>query len=330
MTDTMNNRRQFIGSLGAFAALCGCSGAKELLSSVKPRLKFGVMSDIHCQYRAFTDMFERTLVYCRDRGADAVMVAGDMADMGMYEELAFVGDCWRRVFPGNRAPDGRHVEKLFVTGNHDVNDFKRPWTDNPTWLTYYCNDVEEMKRHNLCTREGGLERSWRECFDEKYEPIWHKRVKGYDFIGANWSTWQGVNGVEEYLNRLCPTLDPKRPFFFTQHPHPKGTVYGDEAWCPDDGRSTRALSKFPNAVAFTGHSHSSLSSPRSIWRGAFTSIGTSSLASTSVIRDGTESKDLLNKQALFVTVYDDFLSIERRDLVRDRELGEPWIVEVKA
>lgn len=35
--------------------------------------------------------------------------------------MQFHADVWNRVFPGNLAPDGHEVAKLFITGDHDKN-----------------------------------------------------------------------------------------------------------------------------------------------------------------------------------------------------------------
>ena len=334
------NRREFLGGLSAFAALSGCKSAGELFALNPARLKFGVLSDVHCQYRAFTDTLERAFAWFRDHGVDAVVIAGDIADMGMYEELRFVADCWNRVFPNGLAPDGRKVEHLFVTGNHDVAGRVPTWTNNATWQSYYCGDIEEMKRHNLCTRRGGIAAAWEECFGEKYEKISRRTVKGYDFILSHWDTWSGVDGLEDYFRKVGPTLDASKPFFYVQHPHPKSTVYGEWAWGADDGRSTRALSAFPNAVAFSGHSHFSLTCEKSIWQGAFTSIGTATLAAAEDDYGGREESGAFpgeqvhvpviggranGKQGLLVTVCDDFVTVERHDFVYGKSLGEPWV-----
>lgn len=77
--------------------------------------------------------------------------------------------------------------------------------------------------------------------------------------------WFAVHGAE---------LDPSRPFFYCQHDHPRGTCsspYADDS-C-DDGTSMRVLSGYPNCIAFSGRSHISLLEERTIWQGAFTSVG---------------------------------------------------------
>ena len=123
-------RRGFVGA--AFAA--GVWGGSQLaataadaINCVPPLLKFGVVSDVHVRLAADgrslaagyeTDTLEKTFAYFRDQGVDAVMIAGDMADLGLTRELKAVADAWFKVFPNDRAPDGRTVERLFSVTNY--------------------------------------------------------------------------------------------------------------------------------------------------------------------------------------------------------------------
>ena len=50
------------------------------------------------------------------RGAGAVLVSGDIAESGNRAQLKAFADTWYGVFPGDKAPDGRRVERLFVYG----------------------------------------------------------------------------------------------------------------------------------------------------------------------------------------------------------------------
>ena len=346
----MISRRGVLGAAGAFAALAGCRSAGELFASRTPRLKFGVGSDIHCQYRAFCDDFELSLGRFRDAGVDAVVLAGDLADMGNIRELKFVADCWRRVFPGDRAPDGRRVERVFVTGNHDVNHLGP--LKNATWLSYYNKDAARITADAMTLRPGGIAQAWEECFGEKYEQIYRKTVKGYDFIGGHWGDWSGVGDIEGFMRKVGPTLDPSKPFFYVQHPHPQNTCYGKEAWGRDAGATTRALSAFPNAIAFSGHSHYTLTDERSIWQGAFTSLGTASLRYTSIYQVTPLDKNgyvnrmapkpfhaqidphklmpaintYYNRQGMLVSVYSDYVVFARREFMTDQFLGPDWVM----
>ena len=127
----MFTRRFFIGGLaGSFALGANriFAAAGDVIDPGRPELTFGVVSDIHfalqkgeekLHKRYMDDTFKSTLMRFRDAGADAVVIAGDMAHHGLGAELLAVAKAWESVFPNDRAPDGRKVEKFFVTGNHD-------------------------------------------------------------------------------------------------------------------------------------------------------------------------------------------------------------------
>ena len=129
----MTRRNFFIGG-AAFASLGAFAGNRFILAAAgfkaggKPRLKFGVLSDIHIlRIGAEEKMsgggnnltFRHALEWFRSQDVDAVVIAGDMADKGLDENLMAVADAWYSVFPDGKRPDGRPVEKVFVTGNHD-------------------------------------------------------------------------------------------------------------------------------------------------------------------------------------------------------------------
>ena len=345
MTEPAMNwtRRSFaaglLGACGGFFLPAGAFGA----GARTPRLRMGVLSDIHLRTGApeRTELFRRALTHYRTRGADAVMIAGDIADSGRISELKLCADTWYDVFPNDRAPDGRKVEKLFVYGNHCV----RAWQ----WGKGY-NDpnqpMEERKKDAIGFGENRAT-AWRELFHEEYAPIWLKRVCGYAVIGAHWNDGEGGMPIEAFMKAHAAEIDPSKPFFFTQHAHPCDTCFGSWAWGHDDGRTTRALSPFPNAVAFSGHSHYTLTDERTVWQGAFTSVNTSSLFNSSLdyaLRENASGnaqgycgekrprrmeklfarRD--GKQGLFMTVYDDCLVLERRDFGVSMSLGDDWVL----
>ena len=76
--------------------------------------------------------------------------------------------------------------------------------------------------------------------------------------------------------RNATNEDPDKPIFVYQHPHPFLTVYGSVNW--GDISLRAVLSKYPQVVDFSGHSHYAPSDPRSVWQGEFTAIGCGSLA----------------------------------------------------
>ena len=348
----MTDRRQFLGSAAAFAgALAFPHG---LLASGTPNLRFGFLSDVHL-CRTPGDMFSsrtsfvRALSWYRERGVDAIVVSGDLTETGYAHELMDFAASWNEVFPGNRAPDGRHVERIFVYGNHDVAD----------WLEGNYKSDGERRREMICYDMKG---HWERAFGEPFEPAYVKTVNGSAFICAHWPIKEGMKGYHfsavgtnwpkmtagaELVGRIAPTLDPAKPFFYVQHAHPKNSCFGPWASCGDDGTSTAALARFPNAVALSGHSHYSLTDERSVWQGGFTSVGGGSLAFTWGAYNFRENavanlwgeagkarvrrmphlqteKD--GRQGSLVSVFDDRIVIERHDFNWGESLGEDWVI----
>ena len=327
------SRRSFLGGAVSFGALsfggCAFRAPTGLLSGSGANLTLGVISDIHVgegrgDFRKFGDaaQFEKTLRWFDEQGVDGVILAGDMAENGMLNQLEMVGEAWFRVFPdGKSTRDGRPVEQLFVYGNHDFegqgyDKFEARFFDRPSF------EAQWIRRDPA--------KAWRDVFHEDYAPIWFKTVKGYQFVGAHWSlgpnAWGGVPEVETWFRDNAVKIDRAKPFFFIQHCNPRDTVYGSDCWCPDAGYATRALSAFPNAIAFAGHSHKSLTDERSIWQGAFTSVATSSLRYGG---DGNVDR-WAQRQGMLAKVYDDRVVLVRRDFLHDKSLGDDWVIPLPA
>ena len=372
-------RRRFFGGLASLGALGGSqlvATAADAMNCVSPKLKFGVVSDVHVRLAADgrtlaagyeTDTLEKTFAHFRDQGVDAVMIAGDMADLGLTRELKAIADAWFKVFPGDRAPDGRKVERLFVLGNHDAFGLR--------------NGARVFKDADVLAREAiqaDPKKAWAECFNEEWQPYYTKNVKGFDFFCSHWQPGVWCNGVAETgcagcgdaFRALMEKCDPARPFFYVQHPHPRDTVYGKCAWGMDDGSATRLLANFPQAIAFSGHSHEPLTNEKSIWRGAFTSVGTGSLRYLSAdavwsfertagyengksnvyLPGGVRREDRTAIYAAYdspkmmavetnrpdirvgqiISVYDDRVEFAKREFVSGLPLGDDWIVELPA
>jgi len=269
------SRRSFMGGAFSFGLIAGTRAFAVPAGSFaggKPLLRVGVLSDIHvcCEegdFQKFGDetAFEAALRKFRDMKADAVVVAGDLADNGMTCQLQRVANAWFRVFPDNRAPDGRTVEKLFICGNHDIGGQKY--------------DGYEQRFFGLPQFRDGqivsdIAKNWEKCFREKYEPIWIKRVKGYQFVGWHWPSKTSPE-IGGWMNRNRDKLDKDKPFFFIQHPPAAGTCYGFDLkhGDTDGGAAYRMFAKTPNAVVLAGHYHVPFTDDRFIWQDAFTSIG---------------------------------------------------------
>ena len=331
-------RRSFIGCAGAaFAALAGRGLAAAQgagLASGKRRLRIGIVSDIHVTNEESAQRFKAALEYFRSIGVDGVCIPGDLADGGVKPQLAIVADTWFKVFPDNKGDGGKYVEKLFVYGNHDIGGHKYSFPEGK-------DKSKEWMDENATQLGDHRKTFWEELFKEPWEPIWKKSVKGYTFVGGSWSRGpQHVDGAPKWLRDHAAELRGEKPFFYIQHPHPKGTI--PYVWSGDDGTITEALSEFPNAVALTGHSHAPIVDERSLWQGAFTCINAGSLKYTCVNGGRENSRtfgqvDPKTKQMFFIwgpdampalvmDVYDDAIVFTRRDVGCGLPIGSDWVV----
>ena len=321
----MLTRRFFIGGVLS-SGIAGLPAFAQAGAAAKGDglLKLGVLSDIHLRRAGDEAPFRRALEYFRSRQVDGVIVAGDIANDGAVSQLVLAAETWYSVFPDDRLPDGRRVERLFILGNHCV--------------------MNEIGRDRAA--------AWRMAFHEDYEPIWRKTVRGIPVIGAHWITGENIddNGIEAYMREHGRELDPQLPFIYIQHGHPKDTCFGPWAWGHDDGRATRALSPFPNAIVFSGHSHYSLVDERTVWQGAFTSVNTGSMCYVSTdyaLRENVTQNShgyrgekrphrmpcLVTsdgKHGQVVTIGRDRMVIERRDFNANESLGDDIVVPLPA
>lgn len=333
------NRRDFMR--GTFAAGVGLVLPADAFAAGRPNLRLGVISDLHLGAEgAGHDIYmdkrvEKALRWFDAQGVDAVMVPGDIAHSGMIRELVRFASVWNRVFTNDRGADGRPVERLFVTGNHDLE-------------AWWVKGNGDWRAANVFNHGANLQKVWRELFREDWQLIWKKVVKGYTFIGAQWPTKYVKPPVEKWFREHGDELRGPKPFFYVQHAHPKGTC-GDGKISYDNGESTRALSPFANAVAISGHSHQTLTDESSVWQGAFTSVNAGCLREGSNDRwhEGYDSiwpfysaKRKQNRMkpldcsgggcGLLVDVFDDHLVLRRRSFVDDMPLGPDWRMAIPA
>ena len=129
-------------------------------------------------------------------------------------------------------------------------------------------------------------------------------------------------------------------------------------WGQDDGTTPSVLSAHPNAIAFSGHSHTSLTDERAIWQGAFTSVGCASLRNVSQGTPGAiwlpgglenartpKGKDYAKqngikamgvthlmdcRQGQLVRVYADRVVFSRREFVTGAPIGDDLVMPLPA
>lgn len=264
----MNNN--FI-SKTVFKALTGVFGAAffipDLRSGLKgkeikvpvdftPALRFAVCSDIHLdgennqesaeRFRLlFDDMYEYSSKEKYSK-LDAVVVAGDFSGGGAEKQY----EMYNRITAEKLRPE---TSLLTVIGNHEFIDYR---------------DVDATVGYKV----------YKKYISEELDT--DVVINGFHFIGVayddNGKTFKTkLNWLRERLDNAVKEA-PGKPIFVYQHPHPFLTVYGSVNWGDRDLR--KVLSKYPQVVDFSGHSHYCPADPRSVWQGAFTAVGCGSLS----------------------------------------------------
>ena len=344
------SRRDFFSMLGiASGAFIAPKGMYAALAPER-KLRMGVVSDVHISFSSpELWKWKKALEHFRDVKVDVVAVAGDIANEGLITEIEAFAKTWYEIFPDGKLPDGAKVEHVFSMGNHDVGIWdgikKRYIKKGEDGKEIY--DEEAHKKALICHNR---ERVWKELFHDDYSHFFAKNVKGYWFLASHWRSAGPKHDYEAvelpaYLKDHADELGKTKPFFFVQHPHPRGTCHGQDAWWPDSGKNTTdVLKDFPNAVCFSGHSHDPLTDAKAIWQGGFTSLGAGSLSYCSPLGNdptpdiraaasapeghpyGISNGDCHN--GYVIDVHDGFLAVRRMEFKYLKPLGPEWIVPV--
>ena len=327
------SRRTFVaGAFGLPVLPCAVrADAAVRTADAVPLLKLGVISDIHLFARGMVGNLRKAFAAFREAGVDAVAITGDISTNASAVQFAWCMEAWKAVF----GDDGR-VGRLFISGNHDIG----PW----------CWDVPAEKRADPSCRVSHVDarnvaEQWERIFGEKYEHVWMRSVRGVPFVGVQWDAQPAE--VDAFFAEHGEELHKAEMFFYLQHAHPKDTCLGSWAWGHDDGASTRRLSRFPNAVALSGHSHYTLTDERSVWQGQFTSVNAGSYAYSSVEYSLRENAKVngggycgekrahamkvvgsVAGQGMILTVCKGLIRVERRDFLRGLSLGEDWMLSI--
>lgn len=116
------------------------------------------------------------------------------------------------------------------------------------------------------------------------ETDFHRVINGFHFIGVSASPNEGEHYGEHQKQWLVEQLDAavaddaSKPIFVIQHEHISNTVYGSsdfEGWGMSDFADI--LKNYPQVIDFSGHSHYPINDARSIWQGEYTAVGTGGL-----------------------------------------------------
>ena len=294
-------------------ALCMLLPAMLFARREEPLLRAGVISNVNITAKAspMDSVFRKTLEFFRDEDVDAVVIAGDFLTNGTEDELAKVAKIWFSVFPADKGLKGKHVERIFVYGDKEIEGHK-----GKAALKRY--SPEYLEAFNIASRRGEL---WEKYFHDPYKPFYRKEVNGYVFLASHYDsagTTQDMTGFFAAQQKTLPSID--KPIFYVQH--------------RDFMKNDPVLSHYPNLICLSGSSPMTLTDEKTIWQNAYTFVSTASLKQVTC-RDGRENADMpdgyvsqmaKNKlwhghQGMLMSVYKDRVELDRYDFHTGGSIG---------
>ena len=316
------SRRSFLGGSAALFGSVATAGTAAAYArrTDRPRLKMGVISDTHIgtgwMMGINSPATEKALRAFRDENVDAVAVLGDFTNGGTVEQLREFARCWYAVFPEDRGRDGRHVEKLIVTGNHDIACWK---------------PVAKQGDDAIAPRIAEL---WREFFHEDYAPAWRKEINGIQVTGNNWGLYEKTDikdahrreDVEPVLKEAFAKARPGDPVFHLRHgPPPNTTAYsGSHPY----GSAAELFGEDERLFVLFGHIHKPSTDPRTIWQGSYTALYGGVITWTEFPPycwpKPLPAGGVYAKSMCMVSVYGDEIVVSRTSAWTGESLGDDW------
>ena len=319
------SRRTFIGAVAAsFAARANPVWAEE-----RPLLKFGVLSDPHVRVdpesaRALRKELKR---FSRE-GVRAVVISGDLCEVGTLTELKNVMDAWHEAFPDGRNAAGETVEPIVAFGNHDYHD--------ASYLKAKPISEEDRKLGILFNKDA----AWRMITGWAFEgEIYRRDVAGVTFVAAHWTHFD--QELADWLEAHKAEIPTDRPVILVQHSHPRGTCFG--TWYKASSTiNFVTLMKHPNFFVISGHSHIANTYEDAIWQGGFVSMAAGGASGSGgrryeynvgvkpaeVAMRGVRHMPSQNAGGAqigsIVTVFPSRVTVSRWDHRHDEHVGEDW------
>lgn len=306
----------------------------NIFNENKIAFSFAAISDVHIgndPNKRDEHNFTSALTQLKERGVDAVLVAGDLINAGgyggKYEQMYDYKRVYETVF------DPKVTPMVYAVGNHDVkwsadSKIHSDILNGMLGEDYFLTDVDK----DILSTEGN-----RHCV-----------IGGYHILTLLPVTYTNVTFTEATKAWLDKTLaeitaaDPNSYVLIFTHPMIYDTVYGStlgrepgsaltDMWVTSD--ITDILSKYNQVVTFGGHLHFPLNDPRSIMQTKFTSLGCGSV-NYMAIEDGgyvnmasaTTMKDKYEfSQGLLCEIDENGnMRINRMDFYNKTTIDTPW------
>lgn len=262
---------------------------------------------------------------------DVLMIPGDITHNSNPDEYqAFVEDLEEVI------PSGSHTKVIFLRGNHDAKPDKQ--SNFVTYLSDYDNTLTSANN----------------VYD----------IYGYKFVMVSQDTQRGNDESSSYPYIHSPetiewfteavqtasaeAAEEGKPVFVGMHPNAINTVYGS---FPVEGMRNgepyesnywgtselyASMENCPNVITFSGHSHWDIANERSIHQKDFTSLNTGAVNNMEIEDCWDESfqpkrfgSNENESSGYYIEVgTDNKVTVHRMDFYREREFGEPWVIDV--
>ena len=268
-----------------------------------PNLVFPVLSDVHIGGKQADKKFIKALQDCGslENKYDAIAFVGDITDTGNVRQYKYFSSILSREF-------SKGAKRFIAIGNHEYKAEKT-------------NEAMIVKRFVHETAMPSL-----------YYDNW---VKGYHFIvlgsenmgEAKLSNAQ-LNWLEEKLKEKVDENGSRPIFVFLHQPIPH-TVYGSDTWgnIINYGQLDEILKKFPQVILFSGHSHYSFNSPKTMFKDNFTMFNTGAVYY--IMGEDDKYTDYKISQGLIVQVYDEKVEVRPREFTNRKWIGKGYTIDLK-
>ncbi|OAT80906.1 hypothetical protein A6P54_12930 [Bacillus sp. MKU004] len=239
----------------------------------------------------------------------AYAVVGDLVDRGMEDQYDLFMNTISKL-------ENRGAERLFAIGNHEY--FPYMYDGNATFedmMNLYLNKTGQEKVyydkwirgfHFIVLGSEGLVPN--EGYDEEFDSLRDRYNPDAPYISEEQYSW-----LERTISEDAKS---DKPVFVFLHQPIDYTVYGSDEYSQNlkmNGRLASIMSKYPQAILFSGHSHYSLNHPRAVYQDGFTMVNTSSINygfyGTTPIWDQFSQGWLMN-------IYHDRVELRARDFIK--------------
>ena len=302
---------------------------RDLLAGESPVLKIGVLSDTHVRANPATaEVLRKEFARFAREGVRAVVISGDLCEIGTLTELRNVMDAWHEAFPGGRNAAGETVEPIVAFGNHDYHD--------ASYMKAKPISEEDRKLGILFNKDA----AWRMITGRAFEgEIYRRDVAGVTFIAAHWTHFD--RELADWLEAHKDEIPADRPVFLVQHSHPRATCFG-KWYRASSPVNFETLMKHPNFFVISGHSHIANTYEDAIWLGGFVSMAAggargsggrryeynAEMKPAALAKLGGRHMQSLNaggaQLSSVITVYPSRIVVSRWDHRYDEHVGEDW------